>query len=219
MLELVGVYAIYDHPHPSGRSPTDVVGAMLANGNGAQVVQLRAKMARPRERRALAESLASLCAAASVPLIVNDDVDGSTIEIDGVTGVHVGQDDLAFDSLAALAERLRVRGGWLGVSTHDLDQVVRAQACGAHHLGFGPVFATGSKANPDPVVGIDGLAAACRAAEIPVVAIGGITVERAASCLAAGAVAFAVIGALGGSSLDEIAAEARRLRRASERAS
>ena len=214
MLPLAGVYAIYDHPHPGGQDPSDVVGAMLAGGEGAQVVQLRAKTATVAERRALSEQLAARCRVASVPFFVNDDCEASTSDIAGVTGVHVGQDDLAVDAVASLAGRLHARGQWLGVSTHDVEQVRRANASGAHYIGFGPVFTTVTKANPDPVVGVDGLAAACRVSDVPVVAIGGITLANASSCMVAGAAAVAVIGALGQRTLGEVATAARALRRA-----
>ena len=214
MLELAGVYAIYDHPHPSGLPPRDVISAMLAEGHGAQVVQLRAKTLTTAQRRALAEELAACCHAAGVPLFVNDDLNASTADVLGVKGVHVGQRDLQSTSLVAVAKRLRRRGQGLGVSTHTLDQVRQANACEVQYIGFGPVFPTRSKVDAEPVVGLDGLAHACRVSAVPVVAIGGISLERVAACRAVGAKAVAVIRALGQGTLAEITTAARSLRRA-----
>lgn len=85
----------------------------------------------------------------------------------------------------------------IGISTHDLRQVAAAVAGGADYLGFGPVFETGTKVNPDPVQGIQGLEAAVRAAGgVPVVAIGGIAPGNVAAVRAAGAAAACAIGAV-----------------------
>jgi len=122
---------------------------------------------------------------------VNDDLEVALAA--GADAVHLGQDDMP------LAEARRLAGPALriGVSTHNLEQVAHAVAGGADYLGFGPVFPTGSKANPDPVVGLAGLAAAvAAAAPVPVVAIGGITPERAAAVAAAGARAACAISAV-----------------------
>jgi thiamine-phosphate pyrophosphorylase len=81
----------------------------------------------------------------------------------------------------------------VGVSTHSLAQARAAAEGGADYIGFGPVFPTGSKTNPDPVVGLEGLREACRAVQIPVVAIGGITRQLARSVAEVGAHAAAVI--------------------------
>jgi thiamine-phosphate pyrophosphorylase len=116
--------------------------------------------------------------------------------------LHLGQDDLP------IAEARRFFRGPIGVSTHDLAQLTRAIADGADLVGFGPVFATSTKKNPDPVVGLDGLAAACRAATVPVVAIGGIDRERARACFDAGAALVAAIGATCGADDPEAAARA-----------
>src|SRR5262249_19903474 len=122
--------------------------------------------------------------------IVNDRLDVALLV--GADGVHLGQDDLALEDARRIG-----RGLIIGVSTHNLEQV-RASA-GADYLGFGPVFATATKERPGPVRGLDGRAAAARAAApVPVVAIGGIIVERAADVAATGAAAAAVIAAVNG---------------------
>ncbi len=123
-------------------------------------------------------------------LIVNDRVDVALAA--GADGVHLGQTDLP------LADARRIAGGLIiGISTHDLDQVAAAIAGGADYLGFGPVFATATKQNPDPVQGVAALAVAVRAAApVPVVAIGGITPGRAAAVAATGCAAACVIASV-----------------------
>jgi thiamine-phosphate pyrophosphorylase len=86
----------------------------------------------------------------------------------------------------------------IGFSTHNLVQARAAAAAGADYIGFGPVFGTRSKANPDPTVGIETLAAVCRAVSVPVVAIGGITLDAVPAVARAGASAAAIIAAIDG---------------------
>jgi thiamine-phosphate pyrophosphorylase len=119
--------------------------------------------------------------------------------------VHLGQDDLPLAPARAWAGR---RVGY-GISTHSLAQAVAAAAGGADYLGFGPVFPTGSKANPDPVQGLDALAEVVRAVRpLPVVAIGGITPENAPLVAAAGACAAAAIASVHGGQDPIVAARA-----------
>jgi len=107
-------------------------------------------------------------------------------------GVHVGQDDLLPESVRRIigAER------WLGVSTHNPEQVAEADQTSADYLAIGPVFSTSSKEKPDPVVGPEGLRRARSLTRKPLVAIGGITRANAASVIEAGADSVAVISDL-----------------------
>ncbi len=182
-----GLYAIADLA-AGAADPEALAGQLLACGPAA--LQLRWKD--PPGAGAfleVARRLAALSRAAGVPFIVNDRVDVAALA--GADGVHLGQDDLPL----AAARRLLPPGTLVGVSTHTLAQVEAAVAEGADYLGFGPVFATSTKARPDPVVGPGGLAAAVRAAApVPVVAIGGITLERVAEVAGTGAACAAVIG-------------------------
>jgi len=107
-------------------------------------------------------------------------------------GVHLGQDDLP----VGLARRALGPGKWIGYSTHDLAQVREADESSADYIAFGPIFPTGSKGNPDPVVGLAGLAEARKATRKPLVAIGGITVGNARAVMEVGADSVAVIGGL-----------------------
>jgi len=107
-------------------------------------------------------------------------------------GVHVGQEDLSPEGArAVLGDRL-----WVGVSTHSVEQVIEADQTSADYVAIGPVFATASKQNPDPVVGLEGVRAARVATRKPLVAIGGITRVNCASVIQAGADSVAVISDL-----------------------
>jgi thiamine-phosphate pyrophosphorylase len=197
MFSLRGYYAI-----------VDATAALLADGEaleqrtrqlldaGPCCLQLRAKGAGARAFAAAARRMLALCRAASVPFCVNDRLDVALAV--GADVVHLGQDDLPL----ADALRVRVAAGrpdlLVGFSTHNAAQAIAAARAGADYIGFGPVFATASKLNPDPVVGLGQLAEVCRTASVPVVAIGGLTPDHAGLLVLAGASAAAVISAVNG---------------------
>jgi len=114
----------------------------------------------------------------------------------GFDGVHVGQDDLAPEAVRKIIGNSNSEERWLGVSTHTPDQLAEADKTSADYLAIGPVFATSSKENPDPVVGLEGVRRARQLTRKPLVAIGGITRANAASVIAAGADSVAVISDL-----------------------
>ncbi len=156
---------------------------------GCTLIQYRNKQGSARqvldEARELRKRLGE-----GIKLIMNDRADLCLAA--GFDGLHVGQDDLSPEAAR------RIIGGerWLGVSTHNPEQLALADQTSADYLAIGPVFATSSKANPDPVVGLAGV---CRARELtrkPLVAIGGITRANARSVIEAGADAVAVISDL-----------------------
>jgi thiamine-phosphate pyrophosphorylase len=157
-------------------------------------LQLRAKTASARALDAAARRLLALCRRAGVPFCVNDRLDVALSV--GADVVHLGQDDLPL----ADARRVRAAAGRpdliIGFSTHDPAQARAAADGGADYIGFGPVFGTRSKLNPDPTVGLATLADVCRRVSVPVVAIGGITLDAAPAVAQAGAAAAAVIGAI-----------------------
>jgi len=126
----------------------------------------------------------------SITLIMNDRVDLCLAA--GFDGVHVGQDDLSPESVRKIIGPDR----WLGVSTHNPEQLAEADKSSADYLAIGPVFATSSKEKPDPVVGLEGVRRARQLTRKPLVAIGGITRANAASVIAAGADSVAVISDL-----------------------
>lgn len=127
---------------------------------------------------------------ARVRFILNDRADLALMaEYDGV---HVGQDDLSAEG----ARKVIGAGRWLGVSTHNPEQVSQADQTSANYIAIGPVFATASKANPDPVVGLEGVRRARELTRKPLVAIGGITRQNCRAVIEAGADSVAVISDL-----------------------
>jgi thiamine-phosphate pyrophosphorylase len=123
-------------------------------------------------------------------LIMNDRADLCLAAEFG--GVHVGQDDVSPESARKIIGPER----WLGVSTHCAQQVSEANQTSADYVAIGPVFATASKANPDPVIGLEGVRQARALTRKPLVAIGGITRENCRSVIDAGADSVAVISDL-----------------------
>jgi len=123
----------------------------------------------------------------SVKLVMNDRADLALAA--GFNGVHVGQEDLSPESAR------KVIGGslWLGVSTHNMEQLREADETSADYIAIGPVFPTSSKANPDPVVGLQGVRDARALTRKPLVAIGGINRVNCRSVIEAGADSVAVI--------------------------
>jgi len=125
-----------------------------------------------------------------VQLIMNDRADLALVA--DFDGVHVGQDDLLPESVRSIIGS----GRWLGVSTHNPEQLQQADQTSADYLAIGPVFSTSSKEKPDPVVGLEGVRRARQLTRKPLVAIGGITRANAASVIEAGADSVAVISDL-----------------------
>jgi len=155
------------------------------------LLQLRAKHESTRDTLVLLRALRPLCTAFGALLIANDRPDLAALA--GCDGVHIGQDDLPLPLVRLLAPGLLV-----GVSTHTLEQLAAALAEKPDYVAFGPVFGTVSKERADPTVGLALLAeahAAARSAGIPLVAIGGINLERARQVAEHSELA-AVIGAL-----------------------
>jgi thiamine-phosphate pyrophosphorylase len=162
---------------------------------GVSLIQYRNKSGDARvmleQAHELRRQLRARAPAPHVPkLIMNDRADLCLVaEFDGV---HVGQDDLSPESVRGIIGP----GRWLGVSTHNPEQVAEADKTSADYLAIGPVFSTSSKDGPDPVVGLEGVRRARSLTRKPLVAIGGITRANAASVIEAGADSVAVISDL-----------------------
>ena len=161
--------------------------ALIAGG--CTLLQYRNKTGNARamleQARQLKKHLGS-----SVRLIMNDRADLCLAA--GFDGVHVGQEDLSPEAVRKIIGPDR----WLGVSTHNPEQLSEAELTSADYLAVGPVFATSSKEKPDPVVGLEGVRRVRELTRKPLVAIGGITRANAASVIAAGADSVAVISDL-----------------------
>ena len=164
--------------------------ALFSDG-GATFIQLREKHLAPREFYQEAETALCVARERGVRLVINDRADIALAL--GADGVHLGQDDLPPEA----ARRLLGDDAIIGYSTHNIEQALQAARYSVDYIAIGPVFATVSKVNPDPVVGLDGLRRVRDGiGHIPLVAIGGITRENAPDVLDAGADAVAVISAL-----------------------
>jgi thiamine-phosphate pyrophosphorylase len=155
--------------------------------SGVELIQYRNKTASSRQFCEISRRLSSALVPRGVRLIVNDRPDIALLA--GAGGVHVGQDDLSVEDARAIAGQDR----WVGVSTHTLEELAAADRTSADYIAFGPIFPTATKKNPDPVVGTELLRKARQMTKKPLVAIGGITLERAAEVYRAGADSLAVI--------------------------
>ena len=169
--------------------------ARKAAEGGATVIQLRLKDQPTQTVVDEGRPVRHLCTLHGIPFVVNDDVEAA-LEL-GADGVHLGRNDVG-------AERALEAGLLLGASATTVEEAGVGERTGASYVGAGPVWATPSKPDADPPIGLDGLAAICEAVSIPVVAIGGVDASNVTACLAAGASGVAVVRA---------AAEARALRR------
>jgi len=154
---------------------------------GVRLLQYRNKSASSRELFESAKKLSAQLQPQGVSFVVNDRADvAALVDADGI---HVGQRDLSVESARLLVGPSK----WVGVSTHNLEQFERAAATSADYIAVGPVFSTSTKINPDPVIGIDFIRTVRTLTEKPIVAIGGITLDRAAQVIRAGADSVAVI--------------------------
>jgi thiamine-phosphate pyrophosphorylase len=186
-------YAILDVDLVAARgfTPADVVQQWL--DAGVRLVQLRAKNLSLGPFLDLAIPMAELCRKAGARFIVNDRAD--VARLSNADGVHLGQQDLGPDEVRLMLPP----GSWIGLSTHNDEQLSAGLATAATYLATGPVFATRTKTNPDPAIGLAGVRRAATqlpASSRPLVAIGGITLETAPAVLAAGAQSVAVISDL-----------------------
>jgi thiamine-phosphate pyrophosphorylase len=157
---------------------------------GAQLVQIRDKSTPVRELILDLCRCVEFTSTKEVVLIVNDRCDLALSS--AASGVHLGQTDLPAEKARAILGCNKI----LGLSTHSLSQVRKSLHLPIQYIGFGPVYATATKADSFPVTGLRNLARACRESTAPVVAIGGIGLEQIQEVLQAGAASAAVISAL-----------------------
>jgi thiamine-phosphate pyrophosphorylase len=188
-MRLPRVYPILDTETVERRGVSLTAAAAAWLEGGAGILQIRHKGHWSRDFFTVAQQVARLCREAGAPLMVNDRADFALL-LDA--GLHVGQDDLSPRD----ARKLMGTDVTLGYSSHSLAQLVAAGGEPVDYVAIGPVFATASKRNPDPVVGIDEIRRLRGLVEKPLVAIGGITLQNAREVWAAGADSVAVIAAL-----------------------
>ncbi|MFO1048634.1 MAG: thiamine phosphate synthase [Geminicoccaceae bacterium] len=184
----LGLYLVTDRELCRGRDIESVVAEAVAGG--ATMVQLRDDATPAAELIALARRLAELLAPANVPLIINNHVEIAAAA--GAAGVHLGQTDAS----PRLARARLGDDAIIGLSITAADQVAAVPAGVVDYLGVGPVFATATKTDAAPPIGLGGLADVRMGCSLPIVAIGGIDRGNAAAVIAAGADGIAVVSAI-----------------------
>ena len=170
---------------------------------GATLIQFRAKSLDTSDFLNLSCQIKEVARKHKVPLIINDRVD-IALACDA-SGVHLGQKDLPLKAARALLGKKRI----IGISISSVEEARAAEAQGADYLGVGPIYYTASKRDLPRIVGIEGLKAIKAEVKIPLLAIGGITIERSPEVAASGADGMAVISAVWGA--DDIASATKAL--------
>ena len=203
-----GLYAIVDTKLLAARGTDPLAYAKALLEVRPAALQVRAKDVGAREILAILRALGNMCRQLGVPLVANDRADLAALA--GCECVHIGQEDLPYELVHRIAPQLAV-----GISTHNLEQLEKALAFKPRYVAYGPVYETATKMNADPVVGLDGLRQAsriARAAGVPLVAIGGITLARVHEIVEL-ADACAVIADLylPGATLGDVTARARTI--------
>lgn len=189
MLDL-SLYLVTDRDLSQGRATGNIVAAAVRGG--VTCVQLREKQASTREFVAEARAIKTLLTAQErhIPLIINDRLDVALAV--GADGVHLGQSDME------LCDARRIAGAnfIIGISAESVADAMAAAAAGADYLGISPVFATPTKTDTAPPLGLEGIRAIRAAVSLPLVGIGGINQDNASAVLQAGADGVAVVSAI-----------------------
>ncbi len=195
-----GLYVITDDTLVPGRTHQSIAEAAVRAG--VRAIQFRDKRKGTGELVRIARELVSIAREAGATLIVNDRVDVALAS--GADGVHLGSSDMAPGD----ARRLLGPGAILGFSPEDDGQALAARDAGVDYLGVGPIYETQSKSDAGPAVGLPRIAELAALTSLPIVAIGGITVGRAAEVWKAAATGVAVISAVVAAPDPEAAARA-----------
>ncbi len=184
-----GLYVIVDPEATRGRPVIEMAGAVLEGG--ASLVQLRDKTGNPRDTLQTAREIKALCERYDALFIVNDDP--AIALTSGASGLHLGQGDMP----VAEARRVTTAAQIIGRSNNNMEEVAASQAAGADYIAVGAVFPTSTMGKARrPVVGTKLVQEAKRAADQPIVAIGGITKDNAAEVMRSGADGICAVGAV-----------------------
>lgn len=183
-----GLYLVTDQALSRGRTLEEVVSEAVYGG--VTCVQVRAKTDSTRDFIDQARSIQSFLAQKKVPLIINDRLD--VVQAIGADGIHLGQSDMPIEMARAIVGPEMV----IGISAECLEHAVVAEKIGADYIGASAVFATPTKADIAPPMGLEGLHQICRTVTLPVVAIGGINASNTADVIRAGADGVAVVSAI-----------------------
>ncbi len=184
----LSLYLVIGPEHCAGRPMADVAEAAVRGGAG--MVQLRDKTSSTRQAIDAARELAARLAPLGAPLLINDRVDVALAA--GADGVHLGQSDMDPND----ARRLLGETAIIGVTVHTLDEARDVPRATVDYVSIGGVFATASKNNPNPPIGVAGLSEIAALVDLPLVAIAGITRDNAASVIGCGVEGVAVISAV-----------------------
>lgn len=186
--KLRGVYVVTDSVIFPERGHVEISKASAAGGTGC--IQLREKESSDEEFLEIARKMKEAISGSGAIFIINDRVDAA-LEC-GADGLHIGQDDLHI----AFARAALGPDSIIGVSVSTVEEAIKAEADGASYIGAGPIFETSTKLDACPAIGLEALSAIKRAVNIPVVAIGGISLANIADVAAAGADSAAVVSAV-----------------------
>ena len=182
------LYLVTDRALSRGRSTRDIVESAIRGG--ATCVQLREKTATTREFIHEAQEIRGLLASRGIPLIINDRLDVAlAVRADGV---HLGQKDMPIEMARPLSGQRMI----IGISVESVEDAVTAEKSGADYLGVSPGFATPTKTDTAPALGLEGLVAIRQRVKLPLVAIGGLSSDNAAAVIHSGADGVAVVSAI-----------------------
>lgn len=182
------LYLVTDRTLSKGRSTLEIVSAAVRGG--VACVQLREKNCSAREFIAEAAAIQSFLKEHRIPLIINDRLDiAQAIQADGV---HLGQSDIPLKTARAIVKDTML----IGISAESLQDAVEAEQNGADYIGVSPVYATATKSDTAPALGLEGLREIRKAVKIPLVAIGGLNRSNAAEVIRNGADGIAVVSAI-----------------------
>ncbi|HEX3818529.1 MAG TPA: thiamine phosphate synthase [Chthoniobacterales bacterium] len=182
------LYAILDLGYVAPEDAEKVTERLIEGG--ADIIQLRAKEQSVGALREIARQVHCLTSSAKVPLIINDHPEiARDVQLEGL---HLGQGDLP---IAAAREIVRREDCWIGKSTHSVAQAIAAQAEGADYIGFGPLFATPTKPDYQPI-GLGEIVRVHELVQLPIFCIGGIKLENLPDVLAAGARRVVIVSGL-----------------------
>ena len=182
------LYLVTDRSLARGRSTLEIVRAAV--DGGATVVQLREKDCSTREFIEQGMAIKDFLKGRGVPLIINDRVDvAQAVEADGV---HLGQTDMPL----GMAKKILADSMIIGISAESLQDAVEAEKGGADYLGVSPIYATPTKTDTAPPLGLEGLREIRKAVRIPLVGIGGLNRDNAAEVIRNGADGVAVVSAI-----------------------
>ena len=182
------LYLVTDRGLAQGRSTLDIVKAAVQGG--VTCVQLREKECPTLEFIEQALSIKEFLSARGIPLIINDRLD--VAQAVGADGIHLGQTDMPLDMARAIAGDSMI----IGISAESLEDAIEAEKGGADYLGVSPIYATPTKTDTAPPLGLEGLRQIRQAVDIPLVGIGGLNRDNAAEVIRGGADGVAVVSAI-----------------------